>query len=801
MPRRTGVDTIYDNDMPDGDELMAIANYGDVYADPILDNGPADDEDVNQLNEGDPGEFGSNGNADEMDDDEYQAAVSSAIEAAENYIDTELSPDRENAAKYYRGELFGNEVGNRSQVVMSEVRDAVLSLMPPMLRVFCGNTDAVEFINNAGTPADLAEAQTAYVNHILHKDNDGFLVFYSAFKDAFVRKTGIFTWWFEEKEIVTSEDMTGLNEDAYAMLLLEKSESSSEDENIEYNVDVVAERPDTLSPTESLDIVGDDGAPIMPEEAPPQAFIRDVRVYRRAKTRRHRVAAVPPEEFICTPIASDDIDSFPLVGRRQLKSIGELVALGLDEDAIREAIGGQGSGISSLAQNPERVDRDTAISERIFDTGFDSVDPASEYVKFFRGTILIDRDGDGILERREIMTVGDANVVIFDQITDEMVPFALICPDPEPHSPFGMSVADETMDFQEVKSEMVRGVLDSLSESIFGRMTIEEGFVNIDDALSPDRDQIIRIKRPGAVASLSRPFNGMNAMPVLEYLDNMKARRVGVTMSPSGLSPDALQSTSTEAVVATVDASQERSEMIARIFAETGVKRLFRGLLKQVVKHQDQARAIRLRGKLTTVDPRTFNADLDLDTNVGLGRGTAAKRIAALTMILGQQKEIYQTYGAANPIVTLHHISNTVEDLVRENGFNDVSRYMKVISKEEAEQMRQEAQNAPQPPTPEELLYKAQSEKTQADVRKAEISANTQLQIAGVKDDFSRDKLESDFFLRAQELLGKFGIQTDEMQMRALLENDKAATALADHAQTAGQPPAQPDPNATQTGA
>jgi len=794
MARRTGLDTLFDNQSQPDIVDEAIGAEFDAAMTEI------DIEDENQLVEGNPGDEGA---ADEMSDEDYQAAISSGIEAAENYVDTELSPDREEAARYYRGERFGNEVEGRSQVVMTEVRDTVLSVMPALLRVFCGSTDAVEFINSEATPVEQADHQTAYVNHIIHKDNDGFMIFYSAFKDALLRRTGIFTWWHEEKEVVEREVLTGLDENAYAMLLLEKEESSSESEHVEYDVEVLDERPDTTAPEESPDLLaqggmGDPLDPMSQPEPAPQSFIRDVVVLRRTLRKRHRVDAVPPEEFICTPIASSDIDIFPLVGRRQWKTIGELVAIGHDEEKIREAIGGTGGSPSdALSTNGERLDRDGgAVADRLFDPGFSDVDEASEWVKYCEVYVLIDKDGDGIIERRKICTVGSSNEIIYDEITDEMVPFATICPDPEGHSPFGYSLADQTMDMQEIQSEMMRGVLDSLAESIFGRTAIVEGQVNIDDALSNARDQLIRTKSLNAIQTLSNPFNGQNAIPVMDYLNNVKARRTGMTMAPSGLKADVLQSTSTDAVNAVVETSQERAEMIARIFAETGVKRLFRGLLKQVVRHQDQKRTIRLRGKPTSVDPRTFNVELDLDTNVGLGRGNGAKRIGALQMILGQQKEVYQAYGPTNPIVTLFHISNTVEDLVREVGFNDVSRYMKPITADEADKLRQQAEQAPKTPTPEELLYKAQSERTQADLVKVQEQEKTKRLLGAANEDMTRDRDDQNFYLKAAELMGKFGIQTNEQEMRARMEADRSADTLATQATQGAEQSIQPPSNA-----
>jgi hypothetical protein len=830
MPRRTGLDTIFDNEnMPTARDLKEMADTLETQAQ--LETAPLDHEDYNQLREGHPGEYGNRGEGtgkgserrydkrEPMDEEEYEAAISGGVSAAEDYIDMQISPDREYAARCYRGDLFGNEMENRSQVVMTEVRDAVLSMLPALLRIFCGTMQAVEFINNSGTPAELGTAQTAYVNHIIHNENEGFVIFHSAFKDALVRKTGIFTWWYEEKETVGAQILTGLNEEAYALLQIEKKEASNENEVFKYEIEVLDERPDTTAPEEQINVIDllpepaggiddtmmfDDGTAPGPgpedQPEPPQNFIRDVRVRKVQIIKKHCVGAVPPEEFILSPATSANLDEFQLVGRRQMKTIGELVALGHDEDEIREKIGGAGTDKASvsLTLNLEATDRQGgAPLERLFDTSFSNADPASEFVKYVVCYVLIDKDGDGIPERRKICTVGNNNAIIYDEMVDEMVPFAIVCPDPEPHSPFGYSLADQTIDMQEIKSEIVRGILDALAESVVGRTGIVEGKVNIDDALSNDRDQLIRVKDPGAIFSLSKPFTGMNAVPVLQYLDDVKARRTGMTLSPAGLSADTLQSTDSQVADAVVNASQERSEMVARIFAETGIRRLFRGLIRQCVRHQDQKKMLRLRGRPVTVDPRDFNVDLDLQVNVGLGKGTATKRTTALSLILAQQKEVLTLYGMNNPIVNLHHVSNTVEDLIHANEFHDVSRYMSPVSADDAKKLADAEAAKPPKPTPEELLYKAQSEKVAADLKRALDDNRTKLLLAGITDDQKRDKAEQDFFINAAKVMGDYGIKIDEQELRARMEEMRSADTMAEGANAdATQAMAQ----ATQTG-
>jgi hypothetical protein len=168
--------------------------------------------------------------------------------------------------------------------------------------------------------------------------------------------------------------------------------------------------------------------------------------------------------------------------------------------------------------------------------------------------------------------------------------------------------------------------------------------------------------------------------------------------------------------------------------------------------------------------------------------------------VLAQQKEVFTLYGPGNDLVGLDHISNCLEDLVREQGFNDVSRYMNVIDKATADKKRQEAQAAAaqqQKPSPEEIMAQSNTENNQTKLAIAEQAEATKRMKSALDDDRARDKAEQDFYTKAAELLGKFGVQANEAEMRARMEEDKATEGMANNAQAGAQallPPPGPAP-------
>lgn len=785
---------------------------GDGFPLDIEEIVPASNADVNE-NPIEPVEGeGGEGDLQGMDPEEYANAISKGIAAAEFYIDSEVSPDREMLARYYACDITTQPADpGRSAVISPEVRTTVLGHMPSMMRKFAGPERYAEFLAHPGTPQEQADFQTEYVRFVIMHDSPGYQHTQAMIDDALRRRTGICTWWWEEKEFITRENFSGLDENAFALLQMEADDHSSDDDNIEYVVTVTDRVPDETQAGGSL--LPDQFSELQPEDqqaleqagqAPPQMFLYSGYLERRFIRGRARWRAVPPEEFIINPTSSSDIDTYGLIGTRENKTISELVALGHDEAVIREMLDQPGGNYNqtTLDMNPERMQRDDVAGlERIFDVGFADVDPSSVRVKYCVVYVLIDKDGDGIAERRKIVTVGDNNKIIYDEIyEDDIVPFGLICPYPEPHAPFGFGASDMALDIQEVKTELIRGTLDSLSESLSSRLAFQQGKVNVDDIMNTARGAAIRTTDipSNVIQNFASPFNGANTMPVIAYVDEERNKRTGTNpASPTGFDPDSTQSTAREAIGSLIDASQERNEYIARNFAETGFSRLMRGIRGLLLRHQDHRRIIRLNGEDVTVDPRTWDADVDCVV-ADAGRTNSTKLIQNLMQVLGMQKEIYTTYGPNNGVVSLQNISYTTSALFRAMGFSDPTRFMTKVTPEIENQMKAEAAKKAAQPTPEQILAQVQTQKNQMDFQSKMAGIKMQMDKAILADDQKRDQAEMNFARDAAKIMGDFGIRIDEAQVRQMMEANNQGSAMADSVVAEQQAQQQPGGNGQQ---
>jgi hypothetical protein len=683
-----------------------------------------------------------------MDDAELESIIGQDLTDAVSYIDSDLSPTRAKGTEYYRGDLFGNEVEGNSKVVAMEVRDTVSAMLPSLMRVFFNSENVVEFTPRGPEDVQAAQQATDYANYIFQNDNTGFLTTYAIFKDALVRKCGIAKFWWEDEEKVRIEEYTGLDEPTLEMLMQEPEAEAT----------IISSYPDPSVDEMQLTTVDPmTGQPM----AMPAPMLHDVQIKRITKDGRIRIMAVPPEELLLDRRARS-FDDATIIAHRQMATVADLIAMGYDQDEIEENLMS-----NDLDSNDEYLARQPLSTT--FGTN-DAANPMMRRVLYVEAYARVDYDGDGIAELRKVCCMG-AGYKMVRNLPASYIPFADFPCDPEPHtSPLeAMSIFDITRDLQEIKSEILRNTLDSLAQSIHPRTAVVEGQVNIDDVLNNETGAIIRMRAPGMVQPLTTPFVGQAAFPMMEYMDQIKEDRTGMSKAAMGLNADALQSSTKAAVNATISASQGRIELTARILAE-GMKKLFKGILFLVTTHQDKARMVRMRNEWVQIDPRGWNAGMDANINIALGNGDTNERLQTLMMILSKQEQILQQLGPTNPLVTPQQFSNTLRKIVELSGFKDSTSYFQAIPADYVPPA------PPQPkPSPEEILAQVQAESIKADIQKKAADLELQRQQMIMDDDLKRDQMAQDLYLKKYEIELKYNSQISTAEINAAQNIDREA--------------------------
>ena len=654
----------------------------------------------------------------EMDDYQLSTIVSSEITDALNHFDSEYSQERIRAMDFYMGEPLGNEVEGRSSVVSTEVADTVEAIMPNLMRVFTANDKYVRFNARTSEDVEKAEQVSDYVNYIINHDNEGYKTLYNWFKDALLFRLGVVKYYYEEQEEVDEEEYNDLSEDELAMLLA--------------NPDVeVIEQNETV--TESyLDEAG---------ELVPLASTYDLSVRVTKRSGKIKIVNVPPEEFLVNRRATSLEDAY-FVCHRTTMTVSDLVAMGYDREEVEAH-----AGISDLDVDEERTNR---FQDTEAVTGTDAADPTLREVVYYECIAKIDYDGDGIAERRRICAIGSNGSHILHNEPFDHIPFAVVSPILMPHRLIGRSIYDMTEDLQVIKSTLLRQYLDSVYTSTLPRMGVVEGQVNIDDVLDGTAGGIIRMRQPGMVQPFSGSPVGGEVRPLMDYLDEIKEQRTGMSKASQGLDANALQSTTASAISATVRGAQVKLESYARTMAETGMKSLFKGILHLVIKYDNKPRIVRLRNSFVPIDPREWTSEFDVVVQVGLGTADDEQKIAFLTQIAGKQEQILMQMGVNNPVVSMGQYVNTLRSIAEIGGFKDADQFFN--SPQQIQMLEQQMMQGQQAgPSPEQQQMEAEMA-----LKRERMMMEIQLE---------REKMQAELELRRQELEA-------EAQLRAI----KAAT-------------------------
>ena len=630
---------------------------------------------------------------------------------------------------FYLGEPFGNEVEGRSSVVSTEVADTVEAIMPNLMRVFTANDKYVRFSPRTAEDMERAEQVSDYVNYIINHDNEGYKILYNWFKDALLFRLGIVKYFYEEEENVTEEEYNGLDENELAVLLANP------------DIEVVEQQETVLN-----SYMEDDGT-VVPLES---SYDLSVRVTERKG--KIKVINVPPEEFLVNRRATSLEDAY-FVAHRTTMTVSDLVAMGYDREEVEAH-----AGLSDLDVDEERTNR---FQDLEANTGTDAADPTLREVVYYECIMKVDYDGDGIAERRRICAIGSEGTHILHNEPFDHVPFAVVSPVLMPHRLIGRSIYDMTEDLQVIKSTLMRQYLDSVYTSTLPRMVAVEGQVNLDDLLEGTAGGIIRARQPGMVQAISGTPVGGEVRPLMDYLDNIKEQRTGMSKASQGLDANALQSTTASAISATVRGAQVKLESYARTMAETGVKSLFKGILHLVTKYDNKPRIVRLRNNFVPIDPREWTSEFDVVVQVGLGTADDEQKIAFLTQIAAKQEQILMQLGPNNPVVTMAQYVNTLRSIAEIGGFKDADQF---FSSPQQIQMQQQ-QQAQQPPQPNpEVAMKQQQMEAELALKREKMQADIQLE---------RERMTMEMELRRQELQAEA-----ELRMAKAVTDSQISTNL-----------------------
>jgi hypothetical protein len=701
--------------------------------------------------------------------------IQAEIDDAIGFIESETVEQRKQALEAYLRQPYGNEVEGKSQIVTGEVAEAIDGALPSLVRIFTGSDNIVVFEPQGPKDEASAKQATDYCNWVFNRDNAGVAILHDWFKDALLQKNGIVKAYWEDKEDVTKERYFDLSNDELAMLMSDETMEIVEQDTTEFPIFDPMGQP----------VIDPMGMPVM-------GATHNVVVQQKKKSGKVTIENVPPEEFLISKKARTIADS-PFVAHRQMLTRSTLVAMGFNKKQIEGLQMGD-----ALAYTPERVARYSA-GEQPYQVQTD--DPSMQEIEVFECYVKTDIDGKGIASLVQVFYA--SNEILEDAKGKEMieevdyVPFHSICPIPIPHKFFGNSLADRTVDLQLIKTTITRQMLDNLYLTNNARVVAVEGQVNLDDLLTSTAGGVIRAKSQGAVQQLVVQNVANQAFPMLQYLDTVQSKRTGVSDASQGLDPAILQNVTAAAVASMQQAGAGKIELMARIFAETGVKSLFQGILHLLCKYQDKARVVRMRGEFVEFDPRTWANQYDVSINVGLGAGNRQEQMAMLSMVLAKQEQLIGQYGPANPYVSPAQYRGTLGRMVEIAGFKDSAEFYKAITPEQDQMLSNPPpQEQQMPPEIQALMARTQAEiqanqaKAQADLQMQQQQMQIDMQMAQQKAalemQLMREKEMAKLQLEREKQQAYFALKQQEFEAEAQLKAMKIGAGITSNVEIRG---------------
>ena len=700
--------------------------------------------------------------------DKLRAIINSEINNSIGFMGSNLTSQRKKSMEYYMGDKLGTEIDGRSQVVSTDVADTVETILPNLLRIFTASDQVVKCEPVKSEDVPLSDQATNYINYIFNKDNNGFSILYTWFKDALLEKNGIVKVYWDDSSSVEQETYKNLNDIEYQVLV---NDDNVEIVSEETRVDEKAQ--EELEQIQALKKIQQEQNPDLEANQElddlPTPMLHDVVIKRTSTSGKVKIENVPPEEFLIQRSAKS-IEDANFVAHRVMKTRSQLIEMGFDREVIENL-----PTSNNILLNDERLTRLSDIDESPLN---DAPDESTTDIEVYECYVRCDMDGDGVAELRKVIVAGSSANEILENMPCDNIPFCSLTPIPMPHRFYGRSVSELVEDVQLIKSTVMRQLLDNMYLTNNNRVAIMDGQVNLDDLLTSRPGGVVRTKQPPSqvMFPMQNQTISQQAFPLLEYLDTIRETRTGITRYNQGLDADSLNKTAT-GVNAIMTQSQMRMELIARVFAETGIKDLFRRIFELTCKYQDKERVVELNNQFVPVKPTEWKNRFNISIVVGLGSGSKEQQIVMLNNILERQLQAFQLQGNREfPMVSLKNIYNSLAKIIENAGLKNVENYF--VNPDMGKSMMTPPPEPPLTPIEKIEFTRIQSEekrkiaelelenkKLRADtaeailgfetkIKELELKYNSQIDVAKLKADADLEKLVTNnrnkTFLEAQ---------------------------------------------------
>ena len=689
-----------------------------------------------------------------LSDEEILAIVSSELSSSSGASENDaIQAGRQKALAAYLGDK-GSVVEGRSSVVSTDVADAIEWIMPEVMKAFTQNNEVVTFDPVGPEDRRQAQIESRYVYDILMKDNEGFIALHEFFKDALLQKNGFFKVWYEDEPCVTVENYTGLNQ-------------------LEF---------ETLQMDPELEITGLTEEQFTDEHG--SMIIYNVNCKRTRKNGKIKIECIAPDDMRINRMHNSVcLKNARFIAHAMTMTKSDLIEAGFDREIV-----------DSLPTESEefRESKNYRFSmqgENIAPYGGNSKDPSQYTYDVSECYMRMDLDGDGIAERVKITVAGFDNPThILDIEEVEEWPFVSATAILMSHKLFGLSVYDRLKEIQEQKTAIWRNILDNMYLKNNQRTIAVEGMVNLDDLLISRPGGIIRAKRTDAVAPYVTPDLGSDVYRMVDYLDQVRAGRVGVSPEGSIADQSIGDAVGSEGIERLLTQKEELVGLMVRVFAETGIKPLMQMIRRLLMKHIDATIDYEYHDEWVQVAPKNWLQRNRTTVRVGTGSGNRQQQASALTAVLGYQEKLLANPGQA--LVTEANVFTALDDLAKVSGMPGAGAYFldpdspagkenkQRVDANMQQQQQKELQEAQMLAQTNAKIAEAEQGKAQAALANVKLTAENkqlQMQLDAIKNSSENEIKQLQQQLAEAQALSNANHKDKELEFRYYDSDQRAA--------------------------
>lgn len=585
-----------------------------------------------------------------MTENEVLSAVRNQLTRCAGFDGDEEATAREKALNYYFQRPRGDEVAGRSHYVSGDVSAMVEANLAQMLDAFSSDSIA-EFEPLGAEDETQAQLESDAVRYFVMSKSNGFTELAMAIKDALLLRNGVMKVWVEEKTQTRTKSFTDVSPEALVELT---NQPGVETKVLKYD---------------------------------PEARTLQLRITRRS--REFQCRALPIENFLyIADYDSLNLQDIPFCAERHVDRRSDLILLGFPKSKVEGLTAHRTDyKTDANARNPRKQSVDSK-----------GVDKSQDPIEWYECYVLIDKDGDGISERRKICISGET------LLSDEpafLVPYAAGTAILNPHRFKGISLYDKLKQVQDMNTGLGRALFDNVNTVTKNRIAYLDGKANVDDVSDGRTNGAIRVK-PNvadirtAIMPFQVPDNSVSILQNIEFQNRQRAELGGAALdmqtAQMQIGGDRMGSQGLDRAFSVME---QLASMMTKNIAATLIRSTF--LLAHATLREwfDEPVPVKRNGQWESPIPSKWPERHCVQVKPGMSPGERTRRANTLMQILNSQIALAEK-GMDEVLVNIDGFYKTLMDWARISEVQNPEQYFVDPQSPQARQAMQSKQAAAQ---------------------------------------------------------------------------------------------------------